>query len=154
MITLKIWNVSADVVVTSFLVRVSQIGERNKSTKEKTRSHSDFKMFGNVEMSWMDMNDAEEILKDIKKILSVICLSNISSLKKQYLATAKDQRVYDLCTRKTAQEIANEMPDLGYRGVYERVSLWEKNGLIISEEEASGRGRPKKYYIKIERFLE
>lgn len=94
-----------------------------------------------------------ELLKDIKKILSVICLSNISSLKNQFLTTDKDQRVYDLCTRKTVQEIAKEMPDLGYNGVYNRVSLWEKNGLIIAQEEAHGRGRPKKYYVKIEMFL-
>lgn len=102
----------------------------------------------------MDESDTIKLLKDIKRILSVICLSSISSLKKQFLDTEKDERVYDLCTRKTAEEIANEMPDLGYSGVYERVSLWEKNGLIISEEEASGRGRPKKYYMKVEMFLE
>jgi len=102
----------------------------------------------------MNESDTVKLLKDIKKILSVICLSSISSLKKQFLTTEKDQRVYDLCIRKTAEEIANEIPDLSYYGVYERVSLWEKNGLVISEEEASGRGRPKKYYIKIEKFLE
>ena len=102
----------------------------------------------------MNESDTIKLLKDIKRILSVICLSSISNLKRQFLSTEKDQKVYDLCTRKTAEEIANEMPDLGYSGVYERVSLWEKNGLIISEEEASGRGRPKKYYIKIEKFLE
>jgi len=95
-----------------------------------------------------------KLLKDIKRILSVICLANLSSLKKQFLITEKDQKVYDSCTRKTAEEIAKAIPDLGYAGVYERVSLWEKNGLIISEEKASGRGRPKKYYIKIEKFLE
>lgn len=102
----------------------------------------------------MDSNDTVVLLEDIKKILSLICLSNISSLKKQYLTTEKDQKVYDLCTRKTATEIANEIPDLGHEAVYNRVSLWEKNGLIITEQEASGRGRPKKYYIKIEKFLE
>jgi len=95
-----------------------------------------------------------ELLKDIKKILSVICLANLSSLKKQFLTTEKDQKVYDLCTRKTVKEITKAIPNLSYAGVYERVSLWEKNGLIISEEEVSGRGRPKKYYIKIEKFLE
>ena len=101
----------------------------------------------------MNESDTVKLLKDIKRILSVICLSNISSLKKQFLTTEKDQRVYDLCIRKTAEEIAGEIPDLGYWAVYDRVSLWEKNGLVISEEEASGRGRPKKYYIKIEKFL-
>ena len=102
----------------------------------------------------MDDKDMIKLLKDIKRILSVICLANLSSLKKQFLITEKDQKVYDLCTKKTAEEIAKAIPDLGYAGVYERVSLWEKNGLIISEEKASGRGRPKKYYIKIEKFLE
>ena len=102
----------------------------------------------------MDSNDTVVLLKDIKKILSLICLSNISSLKKQYLIAETDQKVYDLCTRKTATEIADEITDLGHRAVYDRVSLWEKNGLIITEQEATGRGRPKKYYIKIEKFLE
>lgn len=102
----------------------------------------------------MNESDTVKLLKDIKRILSVICLSSISTLKKQFLTTEKDQRVYDLCIKKTAEEIANEIPDLGYSGVYERVSLWEKNGLIISEEEARGRGRPRKYYVKIEKFLE
>jgi len=101
----------------------------------------------------MDESDTFELLKDIKRILSLICLSNISGLKRQFLTTERDQKVYDLCTRKTATEIANEITDLGYDGVYGRVSLWEKNGLIITEQEASGRGRPKKYYINVESFL-
>ncbi|MCD6240816.1 hypothetical protein J7K27_04755 [Candidatus Bathyarchaeota archaeon] len=101
----------------------------------------------------MDDEETVKLLKDIKRILSVICLATLSNLKRQFLVTEKDQKVYDLCTGKTAEEIANAVPDLGYRGVYERVSLWEKNGLIISEERASGRGRPKKYYVKIEKFL-
>jgi transposase len=102
----------------------------------------------------LNEGDTVKLLRDIKRILSVICLASISNLKKQFLITEKDQRVYDLCTRKTAEEIANAMPDLGYSGVYERVSLWEKNGLIISEEKASGRGRPRKHYMKVEMFLE
>lgn len=102
----------------------------------------------------MDESDTVKLLTDIKRVLSMICLSNISGLKRQFLTTERDQKVYDLCARKTATEIADEIPDLGYDGVYSRVSLWEKNGLIITEQEASGRGRPKKYYIKIETFLE
>lgn len=102
----------------------------------------------------MNESDTVKLLKDIRRILSVICLSNISSLKKQFITTEKDQAVYDLCIRKTVEEIAEEIPGLGYSGVYEKVSLWEKNGLLISEKEARGRGRPKKYYIKIEKFLE
>lgn len=102
------------------------------------------------------MSDDENVtlLKDIKRILSVICLSNISTLKNRFLTTEKDQKIYDLCIRKTAEEIAKKIPDIGYKGVYNRVSLWEKNGLLISEGEVVGRGRPKKYYIKIEKFLE
>ena len=125
--------------------------KKDKSAKRKCVRRSSKDKIEEVDV--MDSNDTVKLLQDIKKILSVICLSNISSLKKQCLSTEKDQTVYDLCTRKTATEIANEMPDLGYGGVYERLSLWERNGLIIAEEEVSGRGRPKKYYIKIEKFL-
>ena len=101
----------------------------------------------------MSESETVKLLRDIKQILSMICLSNISSLKESFLKTDKDQKVYDLCTRKTAEEIAREMPDLGYSGVYERVSTWEKNGLVISEQDAGGRGRPKKYYINVESLL-
>jgi len=101
----------------------------------------------------MDNNDTIELLNDIKRILSLMCLSSVSGLKKQYLTTEKDQKVYDLCTRKTVAEITNEIPDLGNEAVRIRVSLWEKNGLLLSVQEASGRGRPKKYYINVESFL-
>jgi len=86
-------------------------------------------------------------------MLVIICLSNIGNLKKELLVTELDQKVYDLCTRKSTDEIAGMIPEIGYDGVYDRVSEWEKQGLIISEQESSGRGRPKKYFIKIEEYL-
>ena len=101
------------------------------------------------------MSDRENLrlLKDIKKILAVICLSNIRNLKKELLTTELDQRVYDLCTGKSADEIADLTPEIGYNGVYNRVSEWEKQGLVISEQKPSGRGRPKKCFVKVEEYL-
>lgn len=101
------------------------------------------------------MSEAESVslLKDIKKLLAMICLFNIRALKKELLTSDADQQVYDLCEKKTANEIADMLPDVGYDAVYNRVSDWEKQGLIFSEESAQGRGRPKKYYIKIEESL-
>lgn len=101
----------------------------------------------------MSNNETIKLLQDIKKNLALICLSNIGNLKKELLSTELDQRVYDLCTRKSVDEIANMIPELGYRGVYDRVTEWEKRGLVISEQESIGRGRPRKYFIKIEEFL-
>lgn len=93
------------------------------------------------------------LLKDIKKILVLICLSNIRNLKKELLTDELDQRVYDLCTRKSAKEIANMIPEIGYDGVYNQVVEWEKQSLVISEQKSSGRGRPTKYFIKVEEYL-
>jgi len=45
------------------------------------------------------------------------------------------------------------IPEIGYDGVYDRVTEWEKQGLLISEQVPSGRGRPKKYFTKIEEYL-
>ena len=101
----------------------------------------------------MSGEESIRLLRDIKKILSVICLSNISSLKKELLVSELDQRVYDLCTRKSVDEIANAIPGIGYSGVYDRMSEWEKRGLVVTEQEAVGRGRPKKYFIKVEEYL-
>jgi len=97
--------------------------------------------------------ESVQLLKDVKKILAMICLSNIGNLKKELLTTELDQRIYDLCTRKSIDEIANKIPEIGYAGVYDRVSSWEKRGLVITEQEPSGRGRPKKYFIKVEEYL-
>jgi len=69
------------------------------------------------------------------------------------LATELDQRIYDLCTKKSVEEIANQVPELGPDAVYNRVTEWEKRGLLMSEQISAGRGRPKKYFIKIEEFL-
>jgi len=101
----------------------------------------------------MSTDESINLLRDIKKILAIICLSNISNLKKELLGTELDQKVYDLCTRKSVDEIASEIPELSYSGVYDRVSEWEKRGLLISEQEPAGRGRPKKYFIKLEEYL-
>lgn len=101
----------------------------------------------------MSDNETVELLQDIKRILVLICLSNIRNLKGELLTTELDQRVYDNCTKKSVDEIADAIPEIGYDGVYNRVSEWEKQGLIISEQESGGRGRPKKYFIKMEEYL-
>ncbi len=81
------------------------------------------------------------------------CLFNIRSLKGELLTTDVDQKVYDLCEKKSADEIANNLRGVGFDAVYNRVSHWEKQGLLTSEQIAQGIGRPKKHYIKIEDFL-
>ena len=99
------------------------------------------------------MSEEVRLLRDIKKILAVICLSNIGNLKKELITTELDQRIYDLCTRRSAEEIAGALPQIGYSGVYSRVSEWEKRGLVIAEQEPVKRGRPRKLYVKVEEFL-
>jgi len=74
----------------------------------------------------MSENETVKLLQDIKKILSVICLSSISNLKRELLTTELDQRVYDLCTRKSVEEISSQIPELGYDAIRNRVSEWEK----------------------------
>jgi hypothetical protein len=101
----------------------------------------------------MSDDDATKLLRDIKKILAVMCLSNLGNLKKELLTTELDQQIYDLCTRKSVEEIVSEVTAVGYDGVYNRVTEWEKRGLLISEQVSAGRGRPKKYFMKIEEFL-
>lgn len=101
----------------------------------------------------MSENETVNVLKDIKKILSMICLFNIRSLKKELLLTETDQKIYDKCEKTSADQIADDLKDVGFDAVYNRVYDWEKQGLITSEEIAQGRGRPKKYYIKIEDML-
>jgi len=101
----------------------------------------------------MSENETVELLRDIKKILGVIYLSSIGSLKRELLPTELDQRVYDLCARKSVEEIASQIPELGYDGIRNRVSEWEKRGLLVSEQESSGRGGPKKLFTRIEEFL-
>ena len=101
----------------------------------------------------MPDDDTTKLLRDIKKILAVMCLSNLGNLKKELLTTELDQQIYDLCTRKSVEEIASEITAVGYDGVYNRVTEWEKRGLLISEQVSVGRGRPKKYFMKIEEFL-
>jgi hypothetical protein len=90
-----------------------------------------------------------DLLRDIKKLLVINCLFNIRALRKELLVNDVDQRVYDLCERATANDIADALPDVGYDAVYNRVYEWEKQGLIISEQISEGKGRPKKYYIKL-----
>lgn len=99
------------------------------------------------------MSEEVRLLRDIKKVLALICLSNIGALKKELIVTELDQRIYDLCTRRDAGEIANAIPEVEYSGVYNRVSEWEKRGLVIAEQEPARRGRPKKLYTKVEEFL-
>ena len=99
------------------------------------------------------MSEEVKLLREIKKILAVICLSNIGSLKKELLVSELDEQIYNLCTRKSVDEIANALPKLGYSRVYGKVSEWEKRGLLISEEETVGRGRPRRLFIKVEEFL-
>ncbi len=81
------------------------------------------------------------------------CLFNLRALKKELLVSDVDQRVYDLCEKTTVDEIADALPDVGYDAVYNRVSEWEKQALITSEQISQGRGRPKKYYIKLEEWI-
>lgn len=94
-----------------------------------------------------------ELLRDIKKILAVICLSNIGNLKRELLVSELDEQIYDLCTRKSVDEIASAIPGVGYGGVYNKLSEWEKRGLVISEKEPVGIGRPRKLFMKVEEFL-
>ena len=101
----------------------------------------------------MPDDDTTKLLRDIKKILAMLCLSSLGSLKKELLVSDLDQQVYDHCTRKSVDEIAAELSGSGRDGVYDRVTEWEKRGLLISEQEPMGRGRPKKYFIKAEEFL-
>jgi predicted ArsR family transcriptional regulator len=98
-------------------------------------------------------SDNTKLLRDIKKILAVLCIANLGNLKKELLATELDQQVYDLCTRKSVEEIAGGVTGIGPDGVYNRVTEWEKRGLLMSEQVPEGRGRPKKYFIKMEEFL-
>jgi len=98
-------------------------------------------------------SDMVKLLQDIRKILGLICLSTISNLKKECLTTEVDKRIYDLCTRKGIDEIAGDVPELGYNAVYNRLTEWENRGLLTSEREVSTRGRPKKLFIKVEELL-
>lgn len=97
--------------------------------------------------------DNVNLLRDIKKLLAMNCLFNLRELKKELVVSDVDQRVYDLCEKATVDEIANALPDVGYDAVYNRVYEWEKQALIISEQISQGRGRPKKYYIKLEEWI-
>lgn len=101
----------------------------------------------------MSDHETVQLLGDIKKILVVICLSNIRNLKRELLTTELDAQVYDACRNKSISEIAHIIPELGYQGIYNRLSEWERQGLVVSKEKASGRGRPKKYFIKVEEYL-
>lgn len=101
----------------------------------------------------MSEGETVNILNDIKKLLTMNLLINLRELKKELLVSDVDQRVYDLCEKATADEITEALPDVGYDAVYNRVSEWEKMALITSEQIAQGRGRPKKYYIKLEEWI-
>jgi len=85
-------------------------------------------------MSEEKLSNIQDLLEDIKAILLLSNNEKIQQAKQQLLKEGSEQnKIYDLCDRKTTQEIANSIQkSTDY--VHSNISLLRRKGLIKTIE--------------------